>query len=270
MSSPEFKARKIATRKRRLAVREMVINGHANVSEIAARHGTSLMTASRDIKWVMRGMQREEEKLFQGDIQRRRPLRVRQLLIIYREAMFAFKRSQQNATRTSTTSKWITCPDCDGKGTKKNPDKNAKRKYKICQTCQGDGEFSSDVTTTESKGQAGDPAHLNAAIKALREINLLEGNYAPVQQKVTHDGRIDGVQVHITQQQQDEKLKHVPRDRLLEAMAMIDDLYEEAAQPLLSSNNVVEGTVVPETNKHANNNEKDANANGSRKRRKKE
>lgn len=161
---PTTKAARIAQRKRRQRVRDMLERGFTNQSEIATRLGVTQTTIASDVKAI-------ENLWLQYDIRTtkwKRSKRVKQFERTAREAMAAFERSQQNAEEITTIYTPQKCPDCNGSGF-------AADEIEWCEMCKGTGKVTAEVVTRKVKGQAGDSSFLKAFNDSIKEIVKIEG-----------------------------------------------------------------------------------------------
>ncbi len=130
--------RVLERRKRRIDVEKMLLQGITDARVLANRHGVSLVTMSKDIKYCF-----ERFALRDGEARyRRKAVRMAELDNIINVAMTSFYRSQENEETIATKEE-------DGK----------------------------EIVTRTVKGQAGDPAFLRIAKDAQVEKAKLDGLY---------------------------------------------------------------------------------------------
>jgi hypothetical protein len=162
--SPKKRLVRVRQRKRRQRVRDLLERGVTSYTDIAARLGCTIPTATNDVKVI-------ENRWLQYDIQMttyRRSKRVKQLERIAREAYESFFRSKQNKEEISTIYTPRNCPECKGSGF-------AANEQDWCAVCDGRGEVMTEVVTKKELGQAGDSSFLRVVKECFMEAAKLEG-----------------------------------------------------------------------------------------------
>lgn len=124
--------------RRRSEVEKLVLQGVTDVNMLSVRYGVSKAALRNDIKWCYGQFAVRDGK----NRDQRKATRVAELMNIINKAMVSFERSQMNEMTETVKIE--------------------------------DGE---SITTTTTKGQAGDPAFLRVAKDAVVEISKLDGLY---------------------------------------------------------------------------------------------
>jgi len=160
------RTRSIAIRKRRQAIRKMLLQGVRDQRDMAARLNCSQPTVSNDIKFIFNEWLDQDIKETKAEI----AYRVRQLELGAFEAYQAFQRSKQNDEQVKTSYDREVCPQCGGK-------KTINGSKKLCEVCKGIGEIVVENITRSVRGQAGDAGLLRIYTDSIKEAAKLKGLY---------------------------------------------------------------------------------------------
>lgn len=129
----------VAERKRRrYEIEKLVLQGVTDTAVLSVRYGVSKAVIRTDIKWIYGQFSVRDDR----NRNTRKATRIAELMNIINKAMVSYERSQLN---------------------------------EVVETVKIEGE--DEITTTTTKGQAGDPAFLRVAKDAVVEIAKLDGLY---------------------------------------------------------------------------------------------
>ena len=149
---------------RRQKVADLICRGVYSPTAIANRTGTTVKTASLDVRAVFAVWGREGEEV----IAHKLGTRIKQLEWDQQEFANAWEQSKGVTVEVQTTYNPRPCEDC--KGTGFNGDK-------WCGGCGGEGTVFTETVTRKVKGSPGDPRYLEGFVKATKEICKLEDHY---------------------------------------------------------------------------------------------
>lgn len=220
------KKREIAVYVRRRRVREKMLDGHTNQTEIAAGEKVTPATINGDFQAIYKEWREEDPK----EIELLKLIRIKELQLIKQKAMDAYEKSCESTIETTTVSKPEKCNSCDSTG---------KLKRKECKVCQGTGYRVVEVQTQRTKGRAGDAVYLAESRKCTMEMAKMQGCY-PEKKGEIINLKMETRILHTVLDVKDESNPYLgaPKEMILEAKSLKHRL------DAYINGKVIEGEVV--------------------------
>lgn len=215
----------LALVRRRARIEELYLEGYSQ-KDIAATLGVSSSQVRAGLQAMSTRLTTEQDE----DLGKRRAMATARKESLFREAVNAFRLSQEPEEEISTQYKQEKCADCDGEGKKYDPQKEESSE---CEVCEGKGTQLTEITTKKVKGKAGDAALLGVARSILGDLDKITGIQSP--RKVEVKGKID--HDHKTKTNNDfsglstEELMNL-RDNIEAAKARIPKIVEKEDDPI--------------------------------------